>query len=52
MRELAGRYHFPLVEFEEHDADPNFLISHREHPTPKGWKDYDQVLDRFFHNQK
>jgi D-alanine transfer protein len=52
MRELAGRYHFPLVEFEEHDADPNFLISHREHPTPKGWKDYDQVLDRFFHNHK
>ena len=38
MRELAGRYHFPLVEFEDHDADPNFLIAHREHPTPKGWK--------------
>jgi D-alanine transfer protein len=52
MRELAARYHFPLVEFEDHDADPNFLIAHREHPTPKGWKDYDRVLDRFFHNQK
>jgi D-alanine transfer protein len=52
MRELAARYHFPLVEFEEHDADPNFLIAHREHPTPKGWKDYDRVLDRFFHSHK
>ena len=49
MRELAARYHFPLVEFEEHDADPNFLIAHREHPTPQGWKYYDRVLDRFFH---
>jgi D-alanine transfer protein len=51
MRELAGRYHFPLVEFEDHDADPNFIIAHREHPTPKGWKDYDQALDRFFHTK-
>jgi D-alanine transfer protein len=50
MRKLAAQYHFPLVEFEEHDADPNFLIAHREHPTAKGWKDYDRVLDRFFHN--
>jgi D-alanine transfer protein len=52
MRELAARYHFPLVEFEDHDADPNFLIAHREHPTPKGWKYYDRVLDRFFHKNK
>ena len=52
MRELAGRYHFPLVEFENHDADPTFLIAHREHPTAKGWKDYDRVLDRFFHDKK
>jgi D-alanine transfer protein len=52
MRELAGRYHFPLVEFEDHDADPSFLIAHREHPTPKGWIYYDRVLDRFFHKNK
>jgi D-alanine transfer protein len=52
MRDLAARYHFPLVEFENHDADPNFLIAHREHPTAKGWKDYDRVLDHFFHDNK
>jgi D-alanine transfer protein len=52
MRELAGRYHFPLVEFEDHDADPTFLIAHREHPTPKGWMYYNQVLDKFFHKTK
>jgi D-alanine transfer protein len=52
MRKLAGRYHLALIEFEDHDADPTFLVAHREHPTPKGWRYYDQVLDRFFHKNK
>jgi D-alanine transfer protein len=52
MRELAERYHFPLIEFEQHDADPGFLIAHREHPTPRGWMVYDRALDDFFHKNK
>jgi D-alanine transfer protein len=52
MRELARRYHFPLVEFEDHDADPTFLIAHREHPTSKGWMYYNKALDNFFHKTK
>jgi D-alanine transfer protein len=52
MRKLTERYHFPLVEFEDHDADPTFLIAHREHPTPKGWMYYNQALDDFFHKTK
>jgi D-alanine transfer protein len=52
MRELAERYHFPLVEFEQHDADPGFLIAHREHPTPRGWMVYDRALDDFFRKGK
>jgi D-alanine transfer protein len=52
MRELARRYHFPLVEFEDHDADPTFLIARREHPTPKGWMYYNRALDNFFHKTK
>jgi D-alanine transfer protein len=52
MRDLAQRYHFPLVEFEDHDADPAFLIAHREHPTPKGWMYYNRALDSFFHKTK
>jgi hypothetical protein len=52
LRELARRYHFPLVESEDHDADPTFLIAHREHPTPKGWMYYDKALDNFFHKTK
>jgi D-alanine transfer protein len=52
MRELARRYHFPLVEFEDHDADSTFLIARREHPTPKGWMYYNKALDNFFHKTK
>jgi D-alanine transfer protein len=52
MSELAQRYHFPLIDFEDHDADPAFLIAHREHPTPKGWMYYDRALDDFFHKTK
>jgi D-alanine transfer protein len=52
MRELAARYHFPVIEFEQHDADPGFLIAHREHPTPRGWMVYDRALDDFFRKSK
>src|SRR5215468_6369226 len=52
MRELAQRYHFPVVEFEQHDADPGFLIAHREHPTPRGWMVYNRALDDFFRKNK
>ena len=52
MRELAERYHFPLVEFEQRDADPDFLIAHREHPTPRGWMVYNRALDDFFRKNK
>jgi D-alanine transfer protein len=52
MNELAQRYHFPLIQFEDHDADPAFLIAHREHPTPKGWMYYDRALDDFYHKIK
>jgi D-alanine transfer protein len=52
MRELAEQYHFPLIEFEQRDADPRFLIAHREHPTPKGWMVYNRALDDFFRKSK
>jgi len=52
MRELSARYHFPVIEFEQHDADPRFLIAHREHPTPRGWMVYNRALDDFFRKAK
>jgi D-alanine transfer protein len=52
MREIAQRYHFPVIEFEQHDADPAFLIARREHPTPRGWMVYNRALDDFFRKTK
>jgi D-alanine transfer protein len=49
LARLTQRYHLPLVEFEDHDSDPTFLIAHTEHPSPKGWMYYDRALDDFFH---
>jgi len=52
MRDLAERYHFSVIEFEQRDADPGFLIAHREHPTPRGWMVYNRALDDFFRKSK
>jgi D-alanine transfer protein len=48
-RQLAQRYDFPLIQFEDHDGDLSFLIPHHEHPSPRGWMSYDEALDDFFH---
>ena len=51
LRTLVQSYHFPLVEFKEHDEDPAFLYLHRDHLTAKGWMYYDRALDDFFHGR-
>ena len=48
---LVEQYHFPVVEFQEHDEDPAFLIRHTPHLTAKGWVYYDRALDDFFHGR-
>ena len=48
---LVGQYHFSVVEFQEHDEDPAFLIKQQPHLTAKGWAYYDRVLDDFFHGR-
>ena len=45
---LAQRYNFELVDFQEHDEDPNFL---NPHLTAKGWMLYNRVLDDFMHDR-
>ncbi len=53
-RKLLARveqYHFPVLEFQEHDEDPAFLIRHQSHLTAKGWAYYDRALDDFFHGR-
>jgi D-alanine transfer protein len=51
LRALVQRYHFPLVEFEEHDEDPAFLYRQQSHLTAKGWIYYNRALDDFFHGR-
>ncbi|MFN2540706.1 MAG: D-alanyl-lipoteichoic acid biosynthesis protein DltD [Chthoniobacterales bacterium] len=48
LRRLQRRYNFELVDFEEHDQDPDFL---NPHLTAKGWILYDRVLDDFMHDR-
>jgi D-alanine transfer protein len=48
---LVEQYHFRVVEFQEHDEDPSFLIRHQSHLTAKGWTYYDRALDDFFHER-
>jgi len=48
---LVEQYHFPVLEFQEHDEDPAFLIRHQSHLTAKGWAYYDRALDDFFHGR-
>ena|SRR5215831_1025936 len=51
LRAVVERYHFSVVEFQEHDDDPAFLIRHQSHITAKGWAYYDRALDDFFHGR-
>jgi D-alanine transfer protein len=48
---LVEQYHFPVVEFQEHDEDQAFLIRQEPHLTAKGWAYYDRALDDFFHGR-
>jgi D-alanine transfer protein len=51
LRALTQQYHFPLVEFTNHDEDPAFLYLHKSHLTAKGWIYYNRALDDFFHGR-
>ena len=51
LRTLVQSYHFPLVEFKEHDEDPAFLYLHKSHLTAKGWMYYNRALDDFYHDR-
>jgi len=48
---VVEQYQFPVVDFEDHDEDPTFLIRQQPHLTAKGWAYYDKALDDFFHGR-
>lgn len=51
IRDLAQAHQVPLLDFEEHDLDEDFLVAHRDHLTDKGWLYFDKALDDFFHER-
>jgi D-alanine transfer protein len=50
LREVGARYHTPVVDFADHDADRYFCLDYAGHLSPRGWVYYSQVLDGFFHD--
>jgi D-alanine transfer protein len=51
IRGLAQAHDVPLIAFEEHDLDEDFLVGHHDHLTDKGWLYFDKALNDFFHDR-
>jgi len=51
IRRLAEAHEVPLVDFDGHDLDEDFLAGHHDHLTDKGWLYFDKVIDDFFHDR-
>jgi D-alanine transfer protein len=50
LREIGARYHVPVVDFADHEADLDFCTDNMGHLSPKGLVYYSQALDGFFHD--
>jgi D-alanine transfer protein len=48
LRETCARYHAPVVDFADHDADRTFSHDDLGHLAPAGLLHFNQVLDGFF----
>ncbi len=51
LRATGARYHAPVVDFADHDADQSFCHDNMGHLAPSGLVYYSQVLDGFFHDK-
>jgi D-alanine transfer protein len=49
LRAIGARYHTPVVDFADHDADRSFCFDTMGHLAPRGLVYYNQVLNGFFH---
>jgi D-alanine transfer protein len=50
LRQTSARYHTPVVDFADHDADRSFCTDPMGHLSPGGLLYYNQVLDGFYHD--
>lgn len=51
VRRLAEAHDVPILDFEGHDLDEDFLAGHHDHLTDKGWLFFDKAIDNFFHDR-
>jgi D-alanine transfer protein len=51
LRGIGQRYHTPVVDFADHDADRSFCHDTLGHLAPDGCVYFSQVFDGFFHDQ-
>ena len=51
LRATGARYHTPVVDFADHDADRSFCHDNMGHLAPNGLLSYGQILDGFFHDE-
>jgi D-alanine transfer protein len=51
IEDLARAHEVPLIDFERHDLDEDFLAGHHDHLTDKGWLYFDKVIDDFYHDR-
>ena len=51
LAELCRKHDMPLMNWQEHDGDMDFIMHHTAHYTHNGWMHVDQALDDFFHDR-
>src|SRR5262249_17377482 len=49
LRQVAGKYNVPVVDFQDHDNDIYFVTDPNSHLSREGWAYYDRALDAFYH---
>ena len=51
LDDLADRFHFPLLDFRDHEDDRTFMVDFEDHLSGEGWLYYNKALDDFFHGR-
>jgi D-alanine transfer protein len=49
LEDLAHQYEVPLLDFRDHEKNPDFLVDFLDHLSPQGWMYYNKALDEFYH---
>lgn len=50
LRQICARYHTPVIDFADHDADRMFCHDNLGHLAPGGLVHYSEIFASFFHN--